>query len=244
MHPRDRDASPYVLPYDSAMTEGSAPITDLTKLRREPQLARPDWAAIRKVLKDTYLCHIGFADESGQGFSIPTIHALIGDDLYVHGSAASRTLRAMSGGARVCITVAETDGLVLARSVLNHNINYRSVMVFGEAELIDDPAAKKQALHDFFEEVFPGRWDESREPTESEYKRVAILKLPLATASAKIGSGPPEDEDEDYELDVWAGVIPVHHTLGETQPDPALRAGIPEPASLERIRERWKPRTT
>lgn len=221
------------------MSRDKAPITDLTKLRREPQLAQPEWDAIKRVLRETYLCHIGFADESGQGFSIPTIHALIGDDLYVHGSAASRTLRAMSDGAKVCITVAETDGLVLARSVLNHNINFRSVMVFGKAELIEDQEQKEQALHDFFEEVFPGRWDEAREPTEKEYKRVAILKLPLENASAKINSGPPEDEDDDYALDHWAGVIPVHHTLGETQPDPALRDDIPEPASLEAIRARW-----
>lgn len=219
--------------------EDAAPVSDLTKLRREPELADPRWESIKQVLRDTYLCHIGFADENGQAFSIPTIHALIGDELYVHGSAASRTLRALSGGAKICVTVAETDGLVLARSVLNHNINFRSVMIFGQATLIEDQSEKEQALHDFFEEVFPGRWDESREPTENEYKRVAILKLPLTEASAKIRSGPPEDEDYDYELDVWAGVIPVHHTLGETQPDPVLRDGIPEPASLARIRERW-----
>ncbi|MBJ7458389.1 MAG: pyridoxamine 5'-phosphate oxidase family protein [Thermoleophilaceae bacterium] len=211
----------------------------MTKLRREPQLADPSWASIRQILRDTYLCHIAFADASGQAFSIPTIHALLGDELYVHGSAASRTLKALGGGAKICITVAETDGLVLARSVFNHSINYRSVMVFGRATLIEDRADKEQALHDFFEEVFPGRWAESREPTENEYKRAAILKLPLTEASAKISAGPPEDEDEDYALDIWAGVIPVHHTLGETQPDPELDAGIQEPASVARIRERW-----
>lgn len=221
--------------------DNAAPVNDLTKLRREPQLADPSWGAIRRVLRQTYLCHIGFADETGQGFSIPTLHALVGDDLYVHGSAASRTLKAMGGGARICVTVAETDGLVLARSILNHNINFRSVMVFGQATLIEDQAEKEQALHDFVEEIFPGRWEEAREPTENEYKRVAILKLPLNEASAKINAGPPEDEDEDYELDFWAGVIPVHHTLGETQPDPVLRAGIEEPASLARIRKRWAP---
>lgn len=220
------------------MPSGDAPITDLTKLRREPQLAQPDWATIKRILKETYLCHIGFADETGQAFSIPTIHALIGDDLIVHGSAASRTLRQIAGNRKICVTVAETDGLVLARSVLNHNINFRSVMVFGEATLIEDDE-KQQAMHDFFEEIFPGRWEEAREPTEKESKRMALLRLPLETASAKVNAGPPEDEDDDYELDVWAGVIPVHHTLGETQPDPALRDGIPEPASLARIRERW-----
>jgi nitroimidazol reductase NimA-like FMN-containing flavoprotein (pyridoxamine 5'-phosphate oxidase superfamily) len=221
------------------MTEDSAPVNDLTKLRREPQLADPSWETIRRILKETYLSHFAFADENGQAFSIPTIHALVGDDLLIHGSAASRSIRAIAGGAKCCITVAETDGLVLARSVLNHNINFRSVMVFGQVTIIEDQAEKEQALHDFFEEVFPGRWDESREPTDKEYKRVSIVRMPLQTASAKVGSGPPEDEDYDYELDIWAGVIPVHHTLGETEPDPVLREGIPEPASLARIRDRW-----
>lgn len=224
------------------MPDGQAEITDLTKLRREPQLAAHDWTTIRRILKETYLCHIAFSDETGQAFSVPTLHALVGDDLLVHGSAASRTVRALAGGAKVCVTVAETDGFVLARSVLNHSINYRSVMVFGQAELIEDEPAKEQALHDFFEEIFPGRWEEAREPTEKEYKRVAILRLPLATASAKISAGPPEDEDADHALDVWAGVIPVRHTLGATEPDPALRDGIPEPASLARIRGRWDSR--
>jgi hypothetical protein len=224
------------------MPEDHAEINDLTKLRREPQLADPSWSTIRRILKETYLCHIGFADENGQGFSIPTIHALVGDDLIVHGSAASRTLRRLGDGAKICITVAETDGLVLARSVLNHNINFRSVMVFGEATLIPEGPEKDRAMHDFFEEVFPGRWDEARPPTEKESKRMAMLKLPLETASAKINEGPPEDEDEDYALDFWAGVIPVRHTLGETQPDPALREGIAEPASIARIRERWRPK--
>lgn len=221
------------------MPEGQAPINDLTKLRREPQLARPDWATIRRILKETYLCHVAFADESGQAFSIPTIHALIGDDLIIHGSAASRTLKTIDQGAKVCVTVAETDGLVLARSVLNHNVNFRSVMVFGSASIVTDEAEKAQLTHDFFEAIFPGRWDEARAPTEKESKRMALLKLPLEQASAKVSEGPPEDEDADYDLDVWAGVIPVRHTLGETQPDPSLRDGILEPESIRRIRERW-----
>lgn len=221
------------------MPEGDAPIDDLTKLRREPQLAVTDWSEIKQILGETYLCHIGFADESGQGFSIPTIHALLGDEMIVHGSAASRTLRALGDGAKICVTIAETDGLVLARSVLNHNVNFRSVMVFGEATLVPDGEEKDRLMHDFFEAVFPGRWDEARAPTEKEAKRMALLKLPLARASAKVNAGPPEDEDADYELDVWAGVIPVRHVLGEPEPDPVLRAGIEPPASLSRIAERW-----
>ncbi len=222
------------------MPSGEAPINDLTKLRREPQLAQPDWATIKRVLRETYLCHIGFADEGGQGFSVPTIHALIGEDLVVHGSAASRTLKSIGGGAKICVTVAETDGLVLARSVLNHNVNFRSVMVFGQAELVPEGPVKDQLMHDFFEEIFPGRWAEARVPTEKEAKRMALLKLPLSEASAKINAGPPEDEDEDYALDIWAGVIPMRHSLGEPIPDPALRDGIEPPPSLRRIQDRWR----
>lgn len=221
------------------MPEGQAPISDLTKLRREPELAQPDWATIKRVLKETYLCHVAFADESGQAFSIPTIHALIGDDLIIHGSAASRTLKTIDKGAKVCVTVAETDGLVLARSVLHHNIEFRSVMVFGQAKIVTDEQEKSELMHDFFEEVFPGRWEEAREPSEKESKRMALLKLPLEQASAKINAGPLEDEAEDYDLDIWAGVIPVKHVLGEPVADPRLRDGIPAPPSLDRIRSRW-----
>jgi nitroimidazol reductase NimA-like FMN-containing flavoprotein (pyridoxamine 5'-phosphate oxidase superfamily) len=217
----------------------SAPISDLTKLRREPSLADPRWSTIKRILTDSYVCHLAFVDDAGQPFAVPTIHALVGDHLYVHGSAASRTLRAIGGGARVCVTVTLTDGFVLARSVLNHNINFRSVMVFGNAEFVDTAGEKEAALHAYFETVFPGRWEEAREPTVNEYARAAILRLPLEQASAKISSGPPKDEDYDYELDVWAGVVPIESKLGETEPDPALRDGIDVPASIAKLRERW-----
>lgn len=221
------------------MDDRTAPINDLTKLRREPANADPRWSTIKQILSYSYLCHLAFADENGQPFAVPTIHALIGDDLYVHGSAASRTIRALGGGAKVCVTATLVDGFVFARSVLNHSINYRSVMVFGEATLIDEQEAKRAALHAYFDEVLPGRWEEVREPTDKEYARVAILKLPLELASAKVSAGPPEDEDFDYELDVWAGEIPVSSTLGDPIADPALRDGIDPGESLRRLRERW-----
>lgn len=221
------------------MDEPTAAVTDLTKLRREPALADPRWTTIRRILTDSYLCHLAFADAEGQPFAIPAVHALVGNHLYVHGSAASRTLRAISGGAKVCVTATLVDGFVFARSVINHSINYRSVMVFGEASLIDEPAEKRAALHAYFEEVFPGRWDEVREPTENEYARVAILKIPLEQASAKISEGPPEDETADYELNVWAGEIPIRHVLDDPRSDPALPAGIDHAASLQNLRTRW-----
>lgn len=219
--------------------EPAAPITDLTKLRREPSQGDARWSTIKQILSDSYLCHLAFSDEQGQPFAIPTIHALIGDDLYVHGSAASRTLRAIGGGAKVCVTATLVDGFVFARSVLNHSINYRSVMVFGEAKLIDEQASKEAALHAYFEEVFPGRWDEVRAPTDKEYARVAILRIPLEQASAKISAGPPEDEDYDYDLDIWAGEIPVRSKLDEPLADPALGEGIDPGESLLKLRERW-----
>jgi nitroimidazol reductase NimA-like FMN-containing flavoprotein (pyridoxamine 5'-phosphate oxidase superfamily) len=221
------------------MSEEQAPINDLTKLRREPSKGDSRWETIKAILTENYLCHLAFSDQDGQPFAVPTIHALIGDDLYVHGSAASRTLKSMQSSTKVCVTVTQTTGFVFARSILNHSINYRCAMVFGEAQLIDAPGEKEKMLEAYFEEVFPGRWQEARIPTEKEYAQVAVLKIPLDQASAKISAGPPEDEDYDYELDNWAGVIPIGHTLGETEPDPALRPNIPEAASLAKIRERW-----
>lgn len=221
------------------MREESASTTDLTKLRREPHKADPRWDTIREILSSNFLCHLAFDDDKGQPFCIPTLHALIGDQIYVHGSAGSRTIRALAAGTDVCLTVTEVNGFVFARSVLNHSINYRSVMVFGRAELIDEPEAKQQALHAFFDEIFPGRWDESRPPTDNELARTAIVRIPLETASAKVGEGPPEDEDEDYALDHWAGVIPVRQVIDEPEADPVLRENIEPGRSITRTRERW-----
>lgn len=215
----------------------TADVNDLTKLRREPFKADPRWSTIREILTSTWLCHLTVVD-GDQPIAIPTVHALVGDDLYLHGSAASRTIKRATGG-KVCVTATQVNGFVLARSVLNHSVNFRSAMVFGTAELIEDPDEKERALHDYFETVFPGRWAEVRPPSENESKQVSIVKVPLETASAKIGEGPPDDEDEDYALDVWAGVIPISETFGDPVPDPQLRAGIPQPESLERIRRRF-----
>lgn len=215
----------------------TAEVNDLTKLRREPFKADSRWSTIRDILSSTWLCHLAVVDD-GQPIAIPTVHALVGDDLYLHGSAASRTIKHATGG-KVCVTATEVNGFVMARSVLNHSVNFRSVMVFGLAELIEDPDEKERALHDYFETVFPGRWAEVRPPSENESKQVSIVKVPLETASAKIGEGPPDDDDEDYALDVWAGVLPISQSFGDPVADPQLREGIPQPESLERIRRRF-----
>lgn len=177
-------------------------------MKREPQRARYDRETIEAILDEALICHLGF-EVDGQPYVIPTLHARVGDRLYVHGSAASRLLRHLAGGAPVCVTVTLVDGLVLARSVFNHSVNYRSVVVFGTATVVEDDE-KREALRALTEQLAPGRWDEARQPTEKELKATWILSLPLDEASAKVRTGPEEDEPEDLDLPVWAGVVPVH----------------------------------
>ena len=181
---------------------------DRIRVRREPQRALYDRETIEAILDEGVLCHIGFEIE-GQPYVIPTLHARVGDKLYVHGSAASRMLKHASSGAPVCVTVTLFDGLVLARSVFNHSVNYRSAVVFGTATLVEGDE-KRNALRALTEQLAPGRWDEARQPSEQELKATWILSLPLDEASAKVRAGGPEDEPEDLELPVWAGVVPVH----------------------------------
>jgi nitroimidazol reductase NimA-like FMN-containing flavoprotein (pyridoxamine 5'-phosphate oxidase superfamily) len=139
----------------------------------------------------------------------PTLHARVGDTLYVHGSSASRALRHAGSGAPVCVTVTIFDGLVLAKSVFNHSVNYRSAVVFGTARVVPDDE-KRRALHALTNQLVPGRWEEARQPTDKELKATWILALPIEEASAKVRTGGPEDEPEDLDLPVYAGVVPVH----------------------------------
>ena len=162
---------------------------------------------------------------------IPTLHARDGDVVYLHGSPASRTLRALRGGARVCLTVSLLDGLVLARSVMHHSANYRSVMLLGEARAVEEPGEQLAALEAIVEHIVPGRWSQARPPHANELKATSILALPIEEASAKVRSGPPADDEEDYALSVWAGVIPIVSQAGSPEPDPRLAAGIAPPAS-------------
>jgi hypothetical protein len=195
----------------------SFPVTDRTRVVREANRAVYDRAAIYQILDEGLVCHVGFTVDD-QPFVIPTMYARVGDDLYFHGSAASRMLRGLSAGLPVCITVTLTDGLVLARSVFNHSMNYRSVVVLGQAKPIDDPTEKLRALQAFTEKLIPGRWNDARRPNEKELKATSILGLPLTEVSAKVRTGPVEDDAGDYLLPVWAGVIPLR-----TVADPPLR---------------------
>jgi nitroimidazol reductase NimA-like FMN-containing flavoprotein (pyridoxamine 5'-phosphate oxidase superfamily) len=191
-----------------------------------------DRPSIDAILDEALVAHLAFAGEDGQPYAIPTLHARVGDEVWVHGSSASRTLRTVGRGARVCLTVTLVDGLVLARSIFNHSVNYRSVLVLGEARAVTGAEDKRAALAAFAERVAPGRWADARPPTASELKATTILALPLDEASAKVRSGPPVDGDADHELDVWAGVVPIRSVRGEPEPDPVLRAGIDLPDYL------------
>jgi len=202
------------------------PVTDRTRMVREANRAVYDRPAIYKILDEALLCHVGFSDSAGQPFVLPTMFARIADHLYLHGSAASRMLRGLASGLPVCITVTLADGLVLARSVFNHSMNYRSVVALGHARLLDDPAEKLAALHAFTEKLIPGRWNDARQPNERELKATSILKLSLTEVSAKVRSGDVEDDADDYALPIWAGVIPLRLVadtpLRDSRCDPAI----------------------
>ena len=202
------------------------------RVRRLPERGRYDSEAIDAVLDAGLVAHLGFVID-GQPYVIPTLHARIDDQVYVHGSAASRALRALSGRTPVCLTVTLLDGIVLARSVFEHSMNYRSVVVLGAATLVDEPDEKLAALEAFTEKLLPGRWAEARQPTRKELKATSVLRLPLDEASAKIRDGGPEDGDTpDAELDVWAGHVPLVVQALEPVPDATLRPGTPVPPGL------------
>jgi len=211
------------------------PVTDRTRVVREANRAVYDRDAIYKILDEGFVCHVGFAAE-GQPFVIPTMFARVGDDLYVHGSAASRMLRGLSAGLAVCITVTLTDGLVLARSVFNHSMNYRAVVALGHAELIDDPEEKLRALEAFTEKLIPGRWNDARQPNEKELKATSILKLALTEVSAKVRTGEVEDDVDDYALPVWAGIIPLRLVADSPARDARCDPAIPTPAYVSNFK--------
>ena len=205
----------------------SAP-TDRTRVRRVPQRGQYERETIDAILDETLISHVGFVHD-GAPVVIPTLHARLGDRLYLHGSAASRMLRTLEQGVPVCATATLVDGLVLARSAFHHSVNYRSVVVFGTARFVE-PEARVNALELFTEKLVPGRWPEVRHPTRQELKGTKVLSLPLDEASAKVRTGAPIDEDEDYDLPVWAGVLPLRTVADPPQPDPRLDPEIETPA--------------
>jgi uncharacterized protein len=197
-----------------------------TRVVREPQRAVYDRDAVNAILDEAFLCHVGFSVD-GQPYVIPTSYGRDGDTLYIHGSAASRMLRNLDKGVPVCITVTLLDGLVLARSVFNHSMNYRSVVILGTATLVSDPAEKLAALRALSEHIIPSRWDDSRQPNEKELKATSVLRLPINEFSAKVRVGPPIDDEEDYAFPTWAGVIPLEMTVGVALRDERCETELP-----------------
>ena len=203
--------------------------TQRTRVVREPDRGAYDRETAYRILDEAFLCHVGFVVD-GQPFVIPTSFGRKDASLYIHGSAASRMLRQMKDGVPVCVTVTLLDGLVLARSVFNHSMNYRSVVILGKATLVDNPEEKLAALRVLSEHILPGRWDDARRPNERELKATSVLRVPIEEFSSKVRSGPPIDDEEDYSFPTWAGVIPLEMTVGTTINDPRLDHGrtVPE----------------
>jgi nitroimidazol reductase NimA-like FMN-containing flavoprotein (pyridoxamine 5'-phosphate oxidase superfamily) len=211
----------------------SLPTTARTTLKRLPKRGSLERDTIYQILDDGLVCHVGFTLDE-QPYVIPTAYARDGDRLLIHGSAASRMLRTLAGEVSVCVTVTLLDGLVLARSAFHHSMNYRSVVIFGKAKVVSNEQEKLEALRAFTEHVLPGRWKDVRGPSENELKQTLVLSLDIEEASAKIREGGPLDDEADYDLDVWAGVIPLRLTPGAPVDDAKLKEGmeVPQYASV------------
>jgi len=205
------------------------PPSPRTEVKRLPQRSRYDAEVVHGILDEALVCHVGFVID-GEPVVLPTIHARHGDQLYLHGSPASRMLRTLQRQVDVCVTVTLVDGLVLARSAFHHSMNYRSVVVFGRASAVTDRVEKMAAFRALVEHVNPGRWDHVRPPNEKELRSTLVLALALGEASAKVRTGPPIDDEADYALPVWAGELPVRTMPGAPIDDPRLAPGtvVPE----------------
>jgi len=202
--------------------------TERTTVKRLPARGHYDRDTINSILDEGFICHVGFVVDD-QPYVIPTGYARVGDDLYIHGSSASRMMRNLSEGISVCVTVTLIDGLVLARSAFHHSMNYRSVVILGKAQLVSDDEEKNRALEALTEHIVPGRWADVRWPTELELKATTVLKLTLDEASAKIRTGDPKDDEEDYAMSVWAGVLPLRLETGIPVADERLDHSTPVP---------------
>jgi nitroimidazol reductase NimA-like FMN-containing flavoprotein (pyridoxamine 5'-phosphate oxidase superfamily) len=206
--------------------------TARTRLGRLPERSSADRSVLYEILDDGMICHLGLV-VNGSPRVIPTGYGRLDDTLYIHGSSGASSL--MAGPSQeVCVTVTHLDGIVVARSLFHHSINYRSAVVYGTPRLVDDPEEKVTGLRAVTEQLAPGQWDVARQPTRKELASVSVLALSLDEASVKLRQGPPGDDEPDYALDVWAGVLPVQQTFGPPSPDPLLRPGIPLPGHIAR----------
>jgi len=207
--------------------------TNRTTLHRLRERGRADRAELYAVLDAGLICHLGVIVD-GSPVVLPTGYGRSGDTLYLHGSSANRALLAADGH-EICVTVTHLDGLVCARSVFNHSMNYRSAVIFGTARLITDDDERLAALRAVTEQLVPGQWDHARLPTRKELAATLVLELSLAEASVKVRTGPPHDDPEDYDTATWAGVLPARLVFGAPEPDPDLRDGIPVPGHIEAL---------
>lgn len=208
------------------MADRIPPPSERTTIRRAPQRAAYDREVIHAILDQGLVGHVGFVVD-GQPFVIPMAYARVDETIYLHGAAASRLTRTLKSGVDACLTVTHLDGLVLARSAFHHSMNYRSVVVFGQASLVADESAKREALRALTEHLTPGRWEVARPPSAAELAGTMVLALPITEASAKIRAGGPVDDEADYALPVWAGVVPLELTMGAPVPDDRLVEGVP-----------------
>lgn len=213
----------------------AGPISERTRLRREPERGVYDSEVIHAIIDAAAICHLGLTDNDGHPLVIPTIHARVGDQLYVHGSAASRTIRRLAEGVDVCCTITLVDGIVVARSAFWSSMNYRSVMVFGRSRLVEDRDELALALAAIVDRMLPGRTAEVRESTDLELRATRVIALPLDEASAKVRAGDPNDDPADLDGAAWAGVVPFTQQVGDPIPAENLAAGIPVPSSVQQI---------
>jgi hypothetical protein len=218
---------------DNAVSSAEAP-SERTLIRRYSWLAKYDRETINAILDAGIVCHVAYVVD-GQPYATPTNYWRTGDYIYWHGSAASRMLRAQGTGIPVCFTVTHLHGIVIARAAFNHNVNFRSVMALGIAQLVGEED-KRAALQSFSDRVAKGLWEHARQPNEKEWRVTSVLRMRLDEASAKVRTGPPVDDEADYQLDSWAGVIPIETHLGRVEPDPQLRPGISQPHFVSTFR--------
>jgi uncharacterized protein len=220
---------------DEDASTPATPPTARTRVRRLPDRGAYDRATIDAILDEALYCHVAYVDKDGDARVIPTIHVRVGDTVYVHGSAASHTLRRIDGR-QVCLVATLLDGLVLARSAFHHSMNYRSVMVYGKARRVTWPEEKWTAQAALVDHVCARRSEQARMPNEEELKQTTIMAIALSEVSAKIRTGPPKDDEDDLGLPLWAGVLPLRIVPGEPEDAPDLAPGLSPPDNVSRYR--------
>lgn len=217
---------------DKGQTDNSFNPTNVSRVKREHQRGAYDKETVFGILDAAPFCHVGYTIEN-RPYVTPTLHWREGERIYWHGSSASRMLRQVKTGVPVCVTASLFDGYVLARSAFHHSANYRAVMAFGTAHMIEDRDEKEQSLKVMMDQLWPGRWEELRPMYEQELKATTVVAMDIEEASAKTRSGPPVDDEEDYGLPIWAGVEPIVHGTGTLEADPRMLPDVPLPDYLK-----------